>query len=66
MLQFKSHKIALLSYLDLKNTVFGKVIDGWDSVDTLERLPVNPKNFKPASGKFIKSIELNYLEIYNS
>ncbi len=48
----------LLLYLDLKNTVFGKVIDGWDSLDTLERLPVNPKNFKPTPGKFIKSIKL--------
>eukprot|EP00088_Acartia_fossae_P064591 TRINITY_DN79522_c0_g1_i1.p1 TRINITY_DN79522_c0_g1~~TRINITY_DN79522_c0_g1_i1.p1 ORF type:complete len:164 (+),score=31.10 TRINITY_DN79522_c0_g1_i1:29-520(+) len=37
--------------LDLKNTVFGKVIDGWDSLDQLERLPVNPKNFKPVQGK---------------
>ena len=37
--------------LDLKNTVFGKVIDGWDSLDALERLPVNPKNYKPVSEK---------------
>ncbi|XP_023339111.1 peptidyl-prolyl cis-trans isomerase-like 3 [Eurytemora carolleeae] len=37
--------------LDLKYTVFGKVIDGWDTLDALERLPVNPKNFKPVKGE---------------
>ena len=44
--------------LDLKYTVFGKVIDGWDTLDALERLPVNPKNFKPVKGTF--SFILNY------
>uniref|UniRef100_A0A0P4WRK9 Peptidyl-prolyl cis-trans isomerase n=1 Tax=Scylla olivacea TaxID=85551 RepID=A0A0P4WRK9_SCYOL len=32
-------------HLDLKYTVFGKVIDGLDVVDELEKLPVNPKKF---------------------
>ena len=36
--------------LDLKYTVFGKVIDGWDTLDELEKLPVNPKNYKPVPG----------------
>ena len=44
--------------LDLKYTVFAKVIDGWDTLDALERLPVNPKNFKPVKGIF--SFILNY------
>ena len=36
--------------LDLKYTVFGKVIDGWDTLDEIERLQVNPKNYKPLPG----------------
>merc|ERR1719461_1911067 len=36
--------------LDLKYTVFGKVIDGWDTLDELERIPVNPKNHRPLKG----------------
>ena len=36
--------------LDLKYTVFGKVIDGWDTLDELEKLQVNPKNYKPVPG----------------
>jgi len=36
--------------LDLKYTVFGKVIDGWDCLDALERCPVNVKNHKPLPG----------------
>ena len=47
--------LFLLAYdaycLDLKYTVFAKVIDGWDTLDALERLPVNPKNYKPEQGK---------------
>ena len=31
-------------------TVFGKVIDGWDTLDELERIPVNPKNHRPLKG----------------
>ena len=30
--------------LDLKYTIFGKVIDGFDSLDELEKLPVNHKH----------------------
>ena len=36
--------------LDLKYTVFGKVIDGWDTLDELERIPDNPKNHRPMKG----------------
>merc|ERR1712034_310597 len=36
--------------LDLKYTVFGKVIDGWDTLDELEKLQTNPKNHKPVPG----------------
>ena len=30
--------------------MFGKVIDGWDTLDELERIPVNPKNHRPLKG----------------
>ncbi|KAL3895129.1 MAG: hypothetical protein SGCHY_004883 [Lobulomycetales sp.] len=31
-------------HLDSKYTVFGKVIDGMDTLDLLEKIPVNEKN----------------------
>merc|ERR1712111_322948 len=36
--------------LDLKYTVFGKVIDGFDTLDNLEKVPVTEKNHKPLPG----------------
>ena len=36
--------------LSPRYTVFGKVIDGWDTLDELERIPVNPKNHRPLKG----------------
>ena len=33
--------------LDGSNTVFGKVIDGFDVLDAIERVPVDPKTDKP-------------------
>ena len=44
--------------LDLKYTVFGKLIDGWDTLDTLEKLEVNPKNHKPIPGKEAKVLSV--------
>ena len=40
--------------LDLKYTVFGKVIDGWETLDEIEKLQVNPKNYKPLPGQEAK------------
>ncbi|GFR60860.1 peptidyl-prolyl cis-trans isomerase, partial [Elysia marginata] len=34
-------------HLDMKYTVFGRVIDGFDTLDCLEKIPVNEKNYKP-------------------
>jgi len=31
-------------HLDGNNTIFGKVIDGFDTLDSIERVPVNNKN----------------------
>jgi peptidyl-prolyl cis-trans isomerase-like 3 len=45
--------------LDLKYTIFGKVIDGYDALDQLEKLPVNPKNYRPLVDK-----KINYVTIH--
>lgn len=34
-------------HLDLKYTLFGRVIDGFNALDELEKLPVNPKTYRP-------------------
>nr|XP_020755486.1 peptidyl-prolyl cis-trans isomerase-like 3 [Odocoileus virginianus texanus] len=34
-------------HLDMKYTVFGKVIDGLETLDELEKLPVNEKTYRP-------------------
>ena len=44
--------------LDLKYTVFGKVIDGFDTLDNLEKIPVNPKN-RPLKETKIRSITIH-------
>jgi len=44
--------------LDLKYTVFGKVIDGFDALDALERLPVNAKH-RPLKETRIRSITIH-------
>nr|XP_023025102.1 peptidyl-prolyl cis-trans isomerase-like 3 [Leptinotarsa decemlineata] len=46
-------------HLDLKYTVFGKVIDGLDTLDELEKVPVNPKNFRPVNDIRINSVTIH-------
>ncbi|KAG0419870.1 hypothetical protein HPB47_003819 [Ixodes persulcatus] len=46
-------------HLDLKYTIFGKVIDGLDTLDELEKAPVNPKNYRP-----LRDIRLNAVTIH--
>ena len=36
-----------------------RVIDGTDTLDQLEKLPVNPKNFKPTTETRINSITIH-------
>ncbi|CAG7718311.1 unnamed protein product [Allacma fusca] len=43
-------------HLDLKYTIFGRVIDGFDVLEELEKLPVNPKNYRPLSDTRINSV----------
>ena len=51
--------IIIILNLDLKYTVFGKVIDGWDTLDSLERAPVNAKNHKPVPGRISNRFNFN-------
>ena len=41
--------------------MFGKVIDGWDTLDELERIPVSAKNHRPLKGveAFINDITIH-------
>ncbi|RZB39948.1 Pro isomerase domain containing protein, partial [Asbolus verrucosus] len=43
----------------LKYTLFGKVIDGLETLDELEKLPVNQKNYRP-----LKDIRINNVTIH--
>ncbi len=45
--------------LDLKYTVFGKVIDGFDCLDALEKMPVDPKKFRPLQETKINSVTIH-------
>ncbi|KAG5885187.1 Peptidyl-prolyl cis-trans isomerase-like 3 [Gonioctena quinquepunctata] len=46
-------------HLDLKYTIFGKVIDGLETLDELEKVPVNPKNYKPVNDIRINSVTIH-------
>ncbi|XP_061464035.1 peptidyl-prolyl cis-trans isomerase-like 3 isoform X1 [Rhineura floridana] len=46
-------------HLDMKYTVFGKVIDGLDTLDELEKLPVNEKTFRPLNDVHIKDVTIH-------
>lgn len=45
--------------LDLKYTIFGHVIDGLEALDELEKLPVNPKTYRPLVEKKINSVTIH-------
>lgn len=45
--------------LDLKYTIFGRVIDGFQALDELEKLPVNPKSYRPLVEKKINSVTIH-------
>uniref|UniRef100_A0A4W5M9G5 Peptidyl-prolyl cis-trans isomerase n=1 Tax=Hucho hucho TaxID=62062 RepID=A0A4W5M9G5_9TELE len=46
-------------HLDMKYTVFGKIIDGLETLDELEKLPVNEKSFRPLTETRIKDVTLH-------
>ena len=45
--------------LDLQNTVFGKMIDGFDTLASLEMLPVEVKTFRPTRDVVIRRITIH-------
>ncbi|CAG08140.1 unnamed protein product, partial [Tetraodon nigroviridis] len=46
-------------HLDMKYTVFGKVIDGLETLDEIEKLPVNEKTFRPLTETRIKDVTVH-------
>ncbi|XP_057648623.1 peptidyl-prolyl cis-trans isomerase-like 3 [Chionomys nivalis] len=46
-------------HLDMRYTVFGKVMDGLETSDELEKLPVNEKTYRPLNGVHIKDITIH-------
>ncbi|KAF2266961.1 cyclophilin-like protein [Lojkania enalia] len=50
--------LAPAPHLDGKNTVFGKVIDGWETLDEIEGLEVDKKN-RPKERVVIERVEIH-------
>lgn len=50
---------AAQPHLDLKYTLFGRVIDGFDALDELEKLPVHQKTYKPLIEKRLNSVTIH-------
>ncbi|CAL1526514.1 unnamed protein product [Lymnaea stagnalis] len=46
-------------HLDMKYTVFGRVIDGFDTLDTLEKLPVSEKGYKPLTETRLREVTIH-------
>ncbi|XP_035218298.1 peptidyl-prolyl cis-trans isomerase-like 3 isoform X2 [Stegodyphus dumicola] len=46
-------------HLDMKYTLFGKVIDGLETLDELEKLPVNPKTYRPLTDTRLNSVTIH-------
>ncbi|XP_006817606.1 peptidyl-prolyl cis-trans isomerase-like 3 [Saccoglossus kowalevskii] len=46
-------------HLDMKYTIFGKVIDGFETLDDLEKLPVSEKNYKPLNDVRIRTLTIH-------
>lgn len=45
--------------LDLKYTIFGRVIDGFETLEELEKLSVDPKTYRPLQSKKINSVTIH-------
>ncbi|XP_048763260.1 peptidyl-prolyl cis-trans isomerase-like 3 [Ostrea edulis] len=46
-------------HLDLKYTIFGKVIDGFDTLDEIEKQPVNEKNYRPLNDIHLLNVTIH-------
>jgi peptidyl-prolyl cis-trans isomerase-like 3 len=47
------------SNLDMKYTIFGHVIDGMETLDELEKIPVDEKTYRPEYDIRIKSVKIH-------
>jgi peptidyl-prolyl cis-trans isomerase-like 3 len=54
------------SNLDMKYTIIGHVLDGFEALDELEKIPVNEKNYKPEYDIKIKSVSIHANPIADS
>ena len=50
--------LAAAAHLDGKNTVFGRVLEGWDVLDKIEEIPVDKKS-RPQEAIKIKSVQIH-------
>ncbi|XP_076822230.1 peptidyl-prolyl cis-trans isomerase-like 3 [Clavelina lepadiformis] len=46
-------------HLDMKYTIFGKLIDGAETLDELEKIPVNEKSYRPLNDVRIQTITIH-------
>ncbi|GAB1728299.1 hypothetical protein NU195Hw_g2694t1 [Hortaea werneckii] len=50
--------LAPASHLDGKNTVFGRVLEGWDTLDKMEEVPVDKKS-RPQTPVKIEKVQIH-------
>lgn len=50
--------LAAAPHLDGKNTVFGRVLEGWETLDKMEEVPVDKKN-RPQQGMKIEGARIH-------
>ena len=50
--------LASAPHLDGKNTAFGRVLDGWDTLDRMEAVNVDKKN-RPKEPILIQSVQIH-------
>ena len=50
--------LAAAPHLDGKNTVFGRVLEGWDTLDGMEAVEVDKKN-RPREAIKIESVQMH-------
>ncbi|ESP05034.1 hypothetical protein LOTGIDRAFT_185007 [Lottia gigantea] len=46
-------------HLDMKYTVIGRVIDGMDTLDTLEKIPVDEKTYRPLNPVMLRTVNIH-------
>lgn len=45
--------------LDMKYTVIGKMIDGFETLDDLEKVPVNEKTYRPTQDFYLRRVTIH-------